>query len=261
MKIQALQTIIHHASDIIFWLDATTGKSGTIADMQRIKAVLSVELSSRPRDLKLLYKPGRMVMWRDSDSSEVNGLPTEAERTRPTPDTYALTGTVFDDEGNYNPRTFNLSVGLGDGHTVTLYPTPKNTRIGMGGGLVGNIRFFDTELPAAWALLSLEVEIAPHTDLTFVAQADSNGDFSLAMSRLPPLPENVDDYEAKLTIHATTTADGNVPMDPSGQDEMEIAVLDEADEYEDELQIHVVPGEILNLKSFNKEFLAVRPTE
>lgn len=266
MQVQVFETNINHASDIVHWLDATTGNSGSEADMKLITRVMKVELSrdetflnSKPDDLQLIHKPGAMCLVLRDNRLEVKGESNESHRTRPEPSTYPLKGIVYDSDDKYNPRVFELTLGLGNGHTISLYPSPQGTRLGMGGGVIGNIRF-DNDTPAAWALVELEVEVAPSTDINFVAQADANGDFILSMSRLPPLPENEDDYEAKLTIYATTGVTKDTPVVPTGQAQMDIEELDE-NEYEDELEINVVPGTIHNLKSFNRGYLAVRTSD
>lgn len=261
MNLHVSQTAIHHASDIVYWLDASTGKTGSLTEMQRINYMLSVTLTEVPQDLRYLHKVGAMVLWRYGTTLEVYDLSSEIERTRPVASNYTLAGVVSDIRGNYNPRSFSLIVGAGEGKSVELYPSPKGTRIGMGGGIVGNIRFANSGEPGAWAMVNLQVEIAPSTDLVFVAQADANGDFRLSMSRLPPLPENEDDYSAKLSIKAKTTASGNIPMEPSGQDVMVIESQNEVGTFEDEIELKVKPGEILNIKSFERAFLAVRPTD
>lgn len=256
MKVNILETNVLHASDVVYWLDGSTG-TGT-ADMQRVNRALFVEFDSRPNDLHILQKAGQMALWRRPVGTIIEGLASEAERTRPTTSAYALAGIVSDVGGKYNPRKFDLSVGEGAGHVVVMYPTPTGTRFGKAGGLIGSLRFQATGQPVPWALLELKVTTSLSDTMTFHAQADSKGDFLLSMSRLPPLPESVQHYPAELGIHASLTATAEQPVDPEELESMELGELESAN-FEEDIEFHVKPGEIRLLRSFEQDHMTVQP--
>ncbi len=227
--------------------------------MQRVAKPLIVKLTERPGDLQTLQRPGKMALWRRPGTPMFSGMADESERARPVEDTFQIAGVVSDVEGLLNPRGFQLTVGNGAGHPVVLYPSPTGTRFGKGGGLVGRVRFDASGNPASWALLTLEVTASQSTTLHFHAQADAKGDFMLATSRLPPLPESVESYSATLSIKASLSATAAEAVDPGSLVDMELGDLEDAGDFENPIELNVVPGDVRRLRSANKDFLAVQP--
>lgn len=258
MSVRVLETNILHASDVLYWLDGSTGSGGGDADRIRLERTVEVEILEGPRDLRLIHRPGRTAFLRRPVGPMIEGLADQAQRQRGNPTTYRLRGVVREGDGYFNPRAFDLTLGAGNGQAVTLFPSPLGARLGKGGGLLGNLRF-SAEVPAAWAIIEVQVTTAPGTTLTFQAQADGRGDFVLAMSRLPPLPDNVDDYAGQLGIRASAGADAGTPLDPATLPSVRIESLAAQGQFQPSIGFNVKPGEVLQMKSFDRDYLAVQP--
>ncbi|AGA33804.1 hypothetical protein TVNIR_2148 [Thioalkalivibrio nitratireducens DSM 14787] len=254
-----LETNVLHASNVVYFLDATTGTDAN--DRERVDAPLEIELSDRPPRLRWLQKPGRLALWLhpDEHAGMVQGRADEAHRTRPAGSPVRLAGRMRDPNGRYNPRSFDITVGTGGGHVLLVYPTPLGTRLPVGGALIGTVRREDgTPLP--WALLDLAV-IVSEAGLGFVAQTDAHGDFVLPLRRLPPLPESVEHYAAQLTIRAHPAADPRVPADPAATDvPFDIEAVDDSG-FHAHIALSITPGEVRLLRSFDKNHLAVQPRQ
>jgi hypothetical protein len=258
MSIKVLETNVLHASDLIFWLDGTTGTEGAPAQMLRLDRTLSITFDDLPADVAVLHKAGRTALWRRPEGPMVEGMASEAQRARPGAAAYDISGTAEDSSGRYNPRTFELSVGGGSGHSLVMYPTVLGTRLGRAGGLQGSVRRGSDDVPVPWAVLELEVTTSLNHTVTFRAQSDSKGDFLLPMRRLPPLSESDTSYPARLRVRADLAADPTRPLDPAELAEVELGRLDAAG-YENPLELSVVPGEVQLLRSHGQLYLAVQP--
>ena len=254
---KVLETNVLHASDVIFWLDGTTGSDGSPGQMQRLDRELTVAFENLPADVSVLHKPGRTALWRRPTEAMVAGLATEAQRARPAAPTYSVAGTAREPSERYNPRTFSLTIGDGSGHTVVMYPTALGTRFGSAGGLQGTVRRAADHLPVPWALLQLVVTTSLTSSMTFRAQTDRKGDFLLAMRRLPPLPESVSDYQAQLSIRGNLSADPEQPLDPGALTSVHVGQPG-AGGFAQDIQLNVVPGEIRLMRSFSRDYLAVQ---
>lgn len=257
MNIKILETNILHASDVIYWLDGSSGES--TADMQRLSRPVSIQLSSRPPDLQYLHSPGKTALWRKPTDEMIQGAPNESDKTRTDTPTFPVAGDVMDLEGRYIPRAFNISAGNAAGHGLVMYPTPLGTQFGKGGGLIGTLRFTDESI-TPWALLTLVVATPGGGSQTFRGQADHRGDFMLPMHRLPPLPEGIDEYSAQLSITALQTADPTIPLDTADLVEMNLEDLHNSNTFSNPIGLDVVPGEIRLIRSANKDHLAVQPS-
>jgi hypothetical protein len=254
-----IETNVLHAADVIYWLDGTT--ADTPEEMQRIAQVLSVEFTERPTDLETLTKAGRMAFWRRPGGTIVNGTATEAQKTRTAVAPFNVAGTVWDAERLYNPRVFAVTLGSGAGHGIVLYRSPAGARWSNSGGLFGTLALVDTGAPVPWGLLELTVEVSQTDTLTFRAQADRNGDFAFALNRLPPLPENVTEYSAQLTLKADLAADAAAPVNIDLLDAVLLGEIDDADSFEEEIDIEVRPGEVQRIQSMDVTYLAVQATD
>jgi len=256
--LKVLETNILHASDVIYWLDGSSAENQ--AEMMRLPYAVALSLTARPSDLQLLHSAGKTALWRRTTEPMVEGVASEADLAFPASATYPLAGSVQEPNGRYNPRTFSLTAGNLGRQVVELFPTPFGARFGVSGGLTGTLRFSTNGNPVPWALLTLEVTTGLSGTLTFRAQADAKGDFSLSMNRLPPLPEGVDLYDAELSIVALSTADADTPLDPADLLPMNLGELDSDNTYSNPIGLTVVPGEIKLIRSLNKDHLAVQPS-
>jgi hypothetical protein len=255
-RVRVLETVVLHATDAIFWLNGTTAESED--KMRRIERPLLIEFTERPGDLKFLNAAGRTAFWRDRDGAVINGVATEAQRSRPAIGPFTVAGVVHDAERRYNPRAFSLSIGSAQGHAVVLYPSPAGTEWPAAGGLKGALRVAGTGRPLPWAVLELEVELSSTDTMTFRAQSSRTGDFSLVVPRLPPLPESVEAYEATLRVRADLDADAETPVNIDDLEPVEIESQTAANEFEDEIGLLVRPGEAQRVNSFGKTFLTVQ---
>jgi len=258
VSVKVLESNVLHAGDVVYWLDGTSAEHE--AEMRRVVSELDIEFTARPRGLNVLRKAGQLAVWRrpDDEAGMVPGLADEAARARPAMPPLRLAGIVRDLAGRYNPRAFDLTLGSGAGHALRLYPTPGATRIPKAGALLGTLRLAGGQVPVAWALLSLAVAVSGNT-LTFSAQADGNGDFVIALRRLPPLPESVSAYDAVLTIKADLAAHADLPIDPAAARAALAIGRPDADAFHSSLALSVTPGEVRLLRSFDKNHLAVQP--
>ncbi|QTF94243.1 hypothetical protein [Halomonas sp. BM-2019] len=249
------ETVILHASDVLYWLDGTTAENAS--DMERVPGAIELEVSTAPSDLKLRHTPGRTAMWRRMGASIVAGEASVEELARPAPDPFAFVADVFDPRGRYNPRRLNLTAGSGEGHACVLYPSPSGTRLGRGGGVFGTLLFADDGRPVAWAVLTLTVTTALNVSLRFRAQADKRGDFMIPLNRLPALPESIEDYTAQLELSASASADADAPVDPADLVPMQIGHFSNDDGFAVAVPLRVVPGEVRRLQSHGSTHVSV----
>jgi hypothetical protein len=267
MNMRAVETVVLHASDIIFWLDATS--AATPDELQRVDRPLNVEFDkSAPgfQNVEVLHKPGKTAVWRNGFAEVFPGQgpgnqvvrPTGSQRVRPTEATFSLSGTVSDPSGRYNPRTFSIAVGNAAGPVVSMYPTPIGTQL-LSGGLIGTLRLAATGRPLPWAVVRLNVTLIGGASAEFQAQSDQNGDFTMAVTRLPPLPASVSAYDATLSIRGLATASAETPLDPSTLIPMEFAALDQAATFAQQLPLQIRPGAVSLLRSFGQRHLTVQP--
>lgn len=256
-ELKVLETIIIHASDVIYWVDGTTASNEEV--MERLSRPVAVQLTARPSDLQMLHGNGKTAFWRRSDGLIVDGLADEADKAFPPTVPYTLAGSVSDPERRYNPRLFSITAGAAAGHRIVLYPSPLGARFSKAGGLKGTLRWSGTETIVPWALLTLEVEIALDTSMIFRTQADDRGDFLLSVKGLPPLPEGIDHYDAELTVAAPTASATHAPTDPADLTAASLGSLDSEDAFETGIALQIVFGEIRLLQTLNKEFLSVQP--
>lgn len=256
-QINILETNVLHASDVIYWLDGSSGEN--TADMQRLVHSVAIRLSVKPSDLHYLHSPGKTALWRRPSNEMIEGAPSESDKTRTDTPAYPIAGDAIDPDGRFISRAFSLSAGNAAGHGLVMYPTPLGTRFGKGGGLIGTLRFSDESI-TPWALLTLVVTIPGGGTQTFRGQADQRGDFMLPMHRLPPLPEGIDRYAAQLSIAALQTADPKIPLDTADLVAMDLEELDSSNTFSNPIGLDVVPGEIRLIRSANKDHLAVQPS-
>lgn len=256
-RVQVLETNILHVNDVVYWLDASSAENAV--DMNRIEQDLLVSFSTRPRDVSVLHKAGQMAVWRRPTTDMVEGVATDEQKERPAIPAFDLAGEVTDPRGRFNPALFDLSLGAGDGVAVLLYPTPLGTSLSPLGGVIGTLRFASNEAPAVWALLELEVTLSVAETQIYRAQADKNGDFAIALKRLPPLPESVTEYDAVLRVTAIDSASADTTPDTTIFISQELEASDTQDDFSTDFNLAVRPGEVRRINSFDKDHLAMQP--
>ena len=206
-----LETCLWHVSDAITWIDASLDtRPGLPATLQ---APLAVRLGApSPRDLKLVQKPGRTLLWRSEPEALRQTRPGPVDfngRRRPAVPGYEVAGQAADPLGRFLPRRFSITAGGQTpplhGHVLPLYRSPAAVDFRSGGGLFGHLLFEDG-MPAAGALLALTVTPPEGPGLAFVAQADRRGEFRLAWSALPQMPLDAPPYPAQLAVRASRPA-------------------------------------------------------
>jgi len=257
MRIQILETNVLHASAVLYWLDGTSDEDP--AKMLRVPAPLALQLTTRPEDLRIVHRAGKTALLRRPTGGMVVGIASEADRQPPVTDTFTVAGVVSDPAGRFNPRRFSVTAGNASGHTVVVYPSPSGSAIGLGGGLVGTLRFQATGAPAPWSLLKLDVTPAVGPVISFRCQADRAGDFVLPLQRLPTLPEGIEVYQAALSVRALTAATPATPLDPADLTPMRLGSLESDDSFAESIPLQLIPGGVRLLRSSSKEHLAISP--
>lgn len=270
MSARVLETNCVHGAGVLIWLDATSAPGEPQARWRRVDRPLKVTLTLSPSDLRWLDKAGATILWRRPAGPVVPGLAGEAERRRPVLPTFELRGRVEDPEGRFHPRAFALTVGDGTGQVLGLYPSPQATVFNNGGGLQGGLRWDGTSDPAMdgrpvpWAVLDLTVTLANGATQTYQAQADTKGDFRLALTRLPPLPEGTSQYLAELRVRARVPPAGEsletpAPLDPGLLAGVQICTASSAAAAA-VFSIELIPGQTQILRSFERGHLGLRPS-
>ncbi|MEW5755346.1 MAG: carboxypeptidase regulatory-like domain-containing protein [Pseudomonadota bacterium] len=255
--IKVLETNILHASDVLYWLDGSSGE--TLEKMTRIPETLTLQLTTRPRDLQLVNGRGKTALLRRPTNEIIDGIASDADKQMPVTPTYPVAGVVSDPSGRFIPRRFSINAGNGAGHALAVYPSPLGTRLGPTGGLVGTLRYAASNTPVPWAMLTLIVDTTLSSSYTFRCQATAQGDFIMPLRGLPPLPEGIDHYSAELGIQALLTASGDVPVDPADLVAMSLGQLETPDAFSDPISFDLVPNEIRIIRSSNRDHLAVQP--
>lgn len=253
------ETEIHHAMDALLWVDASSSEN--TAKKTRIEKIMHVQLDSQAKPMKKVNKAGAIVFWFNDAGAVEKGSTTDAQRIRPAAAPILLSGQIGDPSNHFQPRLFSLSVGSGEGHTIDLYPSPSYVRLNSAGGVIGNIaQTVDGNVKSVpWGIVELVVETAPAQFMTFTGQADSKGDFRIALTRLPPLPESVDFYEAELSVKADLNTSDNSPIDPDSLPAVN-AGREDAAPFVSAIELNISPGEIRHIKSSGLSYLALQAT-
>lgn len=244
-ELKPLYRAIFPATNILQWLDGSSAAEH--ADMAPVLRRLQVVLDDPsaehpappPADLKILFREGGFAFWQTGDAREVvEDRAGEADYLLAPRPAYRLRGTVSDPRDDYSPRRFDVEVpaiaapspaARAAIDNVVLYPTPKGARPGPGGAIRGTLRWQagpgetrGARVP--WALV--EVTLAADSSVVFRALSDRNGDFVLAMPRLPAVSEGIPTQAVELAVRATAAADPEVwPSDPEGQPALDIGEL------------------------------------
>jgi len=255
--VQVLETNVLHAADVIYWLNGSSAENA--ADMQRLDLPLQLRVSEKPRDAKILNGAGKTAILRKPSIDMVIGEASEADKTRPALPAFSLVGEAWDNNRRFNPARFNLNLGAGNGEQVVLYPSPLGTRVPPGGSVFGALHLDGGNNPLIWALLELTVSISSEEDQVYRAQCDAKGDFTIALNRLPPLPESISSYNAVLRASGSTTTNASVAPDTSSYAALQLQAASNSS-FNTEYALTVIPGQRLRLNSSGKDYLAASTT-
>jgi hypothetical protein len=253
------ETCLWHASDWIAWIDRSGDARPAVQPL--VDVPLAIQFTGRPpRDLTVVQKPGRTLLWRSTPDTLRRTEPgevDEAGRRRPAVPAYALEGELSDPSGRYLPRRFALNAGAAAGHPIPVYRSPLGVSYRAGGGLHGRAVFEDGT-PAAWAVIELEVTPPLAGALPFVTQADGHGEFRLALDRLPALTKDapVKQYPASLRVRASLAAaqdwrDDRTLADPDGLPVVQVDALP---------ALKIAPGQVARLASTDSQDLILKTT-
>jgi hypothetical protein len=252
-SVKVLETNILHASDVIYWLDGTTAQNP--AEMQRLDNPLSLHITSKPRDAKIINTTGKTAILRKPINDIVIGKATETDKTRPVAPTYSFIGEAWDHDRRFNPIHFDLTLGAGNGENIVVYPSPLGTLMPPAGCLYGALHLDGGNNPLIWALLELTVEINSEVNQVYRAQCDAKGDFRIALTRLPPLPASIEGYEATLQATANTANQVDVAPDTTTYSTVQLQSAS-ANTFGTDYQLIIIPGERFRIRSNGKDYLA-----
>lgn len=234
--IRLKETLIRQASDVIRWVDATgrTGQESPVINPLHIALADDMDV----KDLSFLHKPGVSIIWRSKLSGNtqlqrsIDSKPlTEADKQRPTETVYQLKGTVIDPAGEFNPRAFEKNCGNNSYPQIALYRSVVGTRLSQNKALQGILRYQKqpdetSAQPAAWALVSLQVNLSTTGDrFDFNAQADANGYFQLPVTRLS-LAMLTSGLSAVFSVKANRAQSAQAFPDPDQMTDMQMAIED-----------------------------------
>lgn len=255
-RVRVLETNILHASDVIYWLDASSAES--LADMSRIAYPLDLVITQKPSAIKLFNSAGKTAFWSTPTQPMVDGVTTDIQRQRSVVDPFVIAGIVSDNSGRFNPAAFSLTLGSGNGSAVKLFPAPAAVRVSAGGAIQGHVAFASNNAPLVWGLLTLTVSLGLGETIRFQGQTDSRGDFLLALKRLPPLPLSVTEFSAELTIQGLANAVASVPINIDDLVPLELESASVQNDFVSSIPLAIRPGEAQRITSFNKSFIAVQ---
>ena len=252
-SVKVLETNILHASDVIYWLNGTTAEDP--AEMQQLDYPLNLRLTSKPRDAQIINSSGKTAILRRPTQDIVEGTATEADKVRPAAPTYSFTGEAWDHDRRFNPIRFDLTLGAGNGESIVIYPSPLGTQIPPAGCLYGALHLNGGDNPLIWALLELTVEISSGVNQVYRAQCDAKGDFRIALTRLPPLPTNIDGYDASLRVTANTANHSGAAPDTTTYSTVQLQSAN-TNTFSTDYQLTIIPGERFRIRSNSKDYLA-----
>ncbi len=252
-SVRILETNILHASDVIYWLNGASAEAEE--DMTRVFVPLVLNLSSKPRDAKIINSAGKTAFLRTPINDIIEGAASEADKTRPVMETYSVVGEAWDYSRRYNPARIALTLGAGNGEAIVVYPSPLGVVNTPGGSVFGSLKMDGDESPVIWGLVQLVVTIAEAETQTYRAQTDANGDFILSLNRLPPLPDSITEYNAVLS--ATASSANTAEMAPDTTTYLAIELQSSStDVFNTSFSLAVTPGERARVNSNGKDYLA-----
>ena len=255
-SVRVLETNLLHASDVIYWLDGSS--ADTTEEMTRIGFTLALNLTQIPRAVKLFNSAGKTAFWSTPTEPMVAGVATQEQRLRPAAPSFVVAGNVEDLAGRFNPAAFELTLGNGNGHSVVLFPTPVGVHVPPAGVIHGQVKFANTGAPLVWGLLTLTIALGLNESIQFHGQTNADGDFVIALKRLPPLSLSVKSYSAELSIKGLASCKATTPIDISNLVALKVESTSLHDDFATSMPLTIRPGEIKRIKSFESNFIAVQ---
>lgn len=261
-SVRVLETNILHASDVIYWLDGSSAEMQE--NMQRLQEPLNIKISQRPLDAKIINTAGRTVFLRRPVNDFVQGIANEADKSRPVMASYSIVGEAWDITRRYNPAKIDVTLNTGsntggsdpgEGTSIVVYPSPLGTLKTSAGSIFGNLKIDADQSPLIWAMVTLEVTISVSETQIYRAQTDANGDFTVALKRLPPLPESITQYDAVLNVTANSANTVDTAPDTTTYLAIELE-SSSANVFDTNFALALVPGECTRVNSIGKEYLA-----
>ena len=283
--LRVLETLIRHASDSIDLVDGSgliesratvvDGPTATVVTTNAPSAPLQVppdyELTTQPRDLKVIARPGRLILWRNQPSgllSVVDGRAGDSGLTRPAEPPYPVAGQISFASHRYNPRLFTISAGGAGGHVLPVYLAAAAVMPDASGVLSASVQFEDGS-PASWAVVTARVALptadAAHTaDRTYRGQADRRGELRIVLTGLPAPTRAMVEADAlnrivTLSVQADPARSGTDATDP---DALPAAQLrgPGAPGFAAEADFTIRPGGLIPITSQSEDHLTIRPT-
>jgi hypothetical protein len=254
--VRVLETNLLHASDVIYWLDASSAEDEDA--MSRVQHPLDISFNTKPKTVKYLHSLGRTAFWKTPEEPMHEGVISDAQRARPAQTPFLVSGQVRDPQKRFNPIAFAVNLGSGDGHAVALYPTPFGVKATVAGLIYGQVRWAADNRPLIWGMITLIVNIGMSETLSFRAQTDANGDFRLSLNRLPPLPLSTTEFSATLSVEGDPDAAASTPLDVSALVTLTLESATAAGDFAEELALEIQPGVHQRINSANRLFIAVQ---
>jgi hypothetical protein len=254
--VRVLETNLLHASDVIYWLDATSAEE--VDAMSRIEHPLEISFSEKPKAVKFLHSLGKTAFWQTPTEPMHKGITTDAQRARPAQIPFLVSGQARDIYRRFNPVAFEVNLGSGNGHAVALYPSPFGVKASAAGIVYGQVRWANNSNPLIWGMLLLEVAIGMGETVRFRAQTDTNGDFRLSLNRLPQLPLSTTEFSATLSIEGDPAAEASTPLDVSELVSLSLESATAAGDFAEQLAVDIQPGFHQRIHSANRLFIAVQ---
>jgi hypothetical protein len=254
--VRVLETNLLHASDAIFWLDASSAEDAEA--MSRIQHPLEILFLEKPKAVKHLHSLGKTAFWKTPTEPMHEGVTTDNQRARPVQTPFVVSGRVNDPLKRFNPAAFEVNLGSGNGHSVMLYPTPFGVKTSSAGAVYGRVCWAADERPLIWGMLLLEITVGLGEIIRFRAQTDANGDFRLSLNRLPPLPLSATEFSATLTIEGDTAAEAATPLDVSSLVSLALESATAAGNFAEQMALEIQPGFNQRIQSADRLFIAVQ---
>ena len=258
------ETVIIHGGDLIEWHEAGAfiGRPPCRIPSGR----LNIEFKKASPSLRIVHKTNGMLLWSRNSSAAslvVNGEATAEDMKRASAATYPIIGSVSDSSGCYLPRIFTLMLGGSSQHVIQLHRSPVGARFTNAGGIFGQV-VFDDGTVAPWALIYLTLTPPLTTPISFVAQADNNGEFRLPLDRMPAQQQkhaSTTEYSAKLTVKAVRTEHPEHPVDPDTLTAVKVAkgvTVSGKSQFADTLNLAITTGKIANIVSPRHQRIVIK---
>lgn len=283
--LNVLETVVRHASDSLDLVEgnglvesratviggATPTVVTTPGAVASLTQIPDFDLTVQPRDLTVVPRPGRLILWRTLPHElrvVVDGRASDADLARPAEPAFRVAGRLIFPSGRYNPRLFNILAGAAAGHTLQVFHAPAAV-FGDGAGLVSTSIRFEDGSPASWAVVTAQVTLPTadpaHTaDRTYRGQADRRGELRLALTGLPAPTRAMVEADAldrvlTLTVTADLASSGTEAADPDTFPAVQIRGPSSTG-FTANADFTIRPGGLIQIVSQTENHLSIRPT-